>query len=174
MATKTEKKQVVEEIVEYLKNSDSVYITDYERMNVATINALRAKFREKDVIFKIYKNTLVQRAMQEVGGYEAAFDQLKEQTAFAFSNGDPAAPAKVIKDFLKETKDKPKFKVAVIEGAVYDDSQLDALSEMKSKEEVIGDIIGLLLSPISNIISGLQTQGSNLLGAVKTIADKEQ
>lgn len=174
MATKTEKKQIVEEIVGYLKNSDSVYITDYERMNVATINTLRAKFREKDVTYKIYKNTLVQRAMQEVGGYEAAFDLLERQTAFAFSNGNPAVPAKVIREFLKETKDKPKFKAAVIEGAVYDASQLESLSEMKSKEEVIGDIMSLLLSPMSNIISGLQAQGSNIVGAIKTIAEKEQ
>ena len=82
-----------------------------------------------------------------------------------------AAPAKVLKDYIKE-HEKPKFKAALIDGDYYTEDQLDTLAAMKSKSEVIGDIIGLLMAPMSNVVSGLQAQGDNLAGAIKTIAEK--
>lgn len=172
MATLEKKKESQQEIVELLKNSDAVYLTDYKGMSVAQINKLRRDFRNDGVTYKVFKNTIVKRAMEEVGGYDQAFPLLENQSAFAFVSGDPATPAKILKSFLKENK-TPEFKGAIIEGALFEGDKLDALSSMKSKEEVIGDIIGLLLAPITNIVSGLQAQGSNILGAVKTIAEKE-
>lgn len=173
MATRAEKQVVVEEIIERLKNSGAVYVTEYVGMNVAQINKLRSKFREKNITYKVYKNKLMKRAMEEIGGYDKILPTLKEQTAFAFSDADPASPAKVLKDFLKESKDKPKFKSAYIDGSVYGEEHLEALSTMKSKDEVIGDIIGLLQSPIRNVVSALQSQGSTIVGAIKTISEKE-
>ena len=75
-------------------------------------------------------------------------------------------------DFIKENNDKPEFKAALIDGDFYGPDQLEALAAMKSKDEIIGDILGLLMAPITNVVGGLQAQGSNLVGAVKTIAEK--
>jgi large subunit ribosomal protein L10 len=171
MATLEQKKVVTEELIERLKSSDAVYLTDYSGMTVAEINNLRRELRKQGVSYTVYKNKLVKRAMEEIGGYDGVFPYLVDQTAYAMISGDPSKPAKVLQKYLKDNK-KPAFKAAFIDGSVYDSDKLEALSAMKSKEEVIGDIIGLLLSPISNIVGGLQAQGSNILGAVKTIAEK--
>ncbi len=172
MATKETKQAVVEELVEILKNSDAVYIAGYKGINVKSVNALRNAFRKEGLAYKVYKNTLVKRAMQEVGGYDSAFHLLEEQNAFIFVKEELGKPAKVLKDFLKDNK-LPQFKGALIDGAFFDGDSLDTLSSLKTKNEVIGDILGLLLSPMSNVVSALQAQGSNILGAVKTIAEKE-
>lgn len=172
MATLEKKKSVQKEIVELLNNSDAVYFTDYKGMSVSQINKLRGEFRNDGITYKVFKNTLVKRAMEELGGYDKVYDLLENQSAFAFVSGDPARPAKILKSFLKENKN-PEFKGAIIEGALFEGDKLDTLSSMKSKEEVIGDIIGLLMAPINNVVGGLQAQGSNIVGAIKTIADKE-
>ncbi len=172
MATLEKKKSVQKEIVELLNNSDAVYFTDYKGMSVSQINKLRGEFRNDGITYKVFKNTLVKRAMEELGGYDKVYELLENQSAFAFVSGDPARPAKILKSFLKENKN-PEFKGAIIEGALFEGDKLDTLSSMKSKEEVIGDIIGLLMAPINNVVGGLQAQGSNIVGAIKTIADKE-
>ena len=171
MPTLSEKKAVVEEITEQLNNSNAVYITKYTGMSVSDMGGLRGKFREGNVHFKVYKNTLIKRAMDAIGGYEELYPHLEDQNGFAFVNEELAAPAKVLKDYIKE-HNKPEFKAAIIDGDFYGQGQLDSLAAMKSKNEVIGDIMGLLLSPISNVVSGLQAQGSNIAGAIQTIAEK--
>jgi len=173
MPTLSEKKAVVEEITDKLNNSNAVYIANYSNMSVADMGNLRGKFREGSVLFKVYKNTLIKRAMDDLGGYEDLYPHLVEQNGFAFVNEELAAPAKVLKDFIKQNN-KPKFKAALIDGDYYDENQLDTLAAMKSKNEVIGDIVGLLMAPISNVVSGLQAQGSNIVGALQTIAEKEE
>jgi large subunit ribosomal protein L10 len=173
MPTLSEKKAVVEKITDKLNNSNAVYIANYSNMSVSDMGNLRGKFREGNVLFKVYKNTLIKRAMEDLGGYEDLYPHLVEQNGFAFVDEEFAAPAKVLKDFIKENK-KPQFKAALIDGDYYDENQLDALAAMKSKSEVIGDIVGLLMAPISNVVSGLQAQGSNIAGALQTIAEKEE
>lgn len=172
MATKAQKEAVLTELVDVLKNSDAVYLTDYKGMSVAAISDLRKEFRNKGVTYKVYKNTLVKKAMDQLGGYDEIYPFLNEQTAFAFIAGDAATPGKVLKEFIKKG-DKPKFKAAFIDGSTYKSDKLEALSAMKSKDEVLGDIIGLLLSPMSNVIGALQSQGTTIAGAIKTIAEKE-
>ncbi|TVQ67169.1 MAG: 50S ribosomal protein L10 [Balneolaceae bacterium] len=171
MPTISEKKAIVEEITGHLNSSNAVYVTNYSRMSVSDMGLLRGKFREGNVFFKVYKNTLVKRAMDTIGGYEKLYPSLEDQNGFAFVDEELAAPAKVLKDYIKEHK-KPQFRAALIDGEFYGEEQLEALASMKSKDEIIGDILGLLMSPINNIIGGLQAQGGNLVGAVKTIAEK--
>merc|ERR1711879_167915 len=125
-----------------------------------------------NVFYKVYKNKLMKLAMQEVGGYDAIFPALTDQNGFAFVEEELSAPAKVLKDFIKENKDKPEFKAAMIDGEYFGAEKLEALAALKTKNEVIGDILGLLMAPITNVVGGLQAQGSNLVGAVKTIAEK--
>lgn len=173
MPTLAEKKAVVEEITGVLKESSAVYITNYKGLSVAEINDLRGKFRERSIQYKVYKNTLIKRAFEEVGGYDDLFPHLENQNGFAFTGEELAAPAKVLKEYLKE-HDKPQFVAALVEGEYYSESQLESLAAMKSKSEIIGDVVGLLLSPIKNVVSGLQSQGQTLAGAVKTIAEKAE
>ncbi|MEX0995161.1 MAG: 50S ribosomal protein L10 [Balneolaceae bacterium] len=171
MPTLAEKKAVVEDITENLNQASAVYIANYKGMSVDEINNLRTKFREGEIRFKVYKNTLMKRTMEEVGGYEELYPYLNDQNAFAFVEEDLGAPAKVMKAFFTEHA-KPQFKAALVEGDLYSEEHLDTLASMKSKEEIIGDILGLLSAPIHNIVGGLQTQGSNIAGAIQTIAEK--
>ena len=171
MATLEKKKAVVEEATENLNSAGAVYIANYSGMSVGEINNLRGEFFKGDITFRVYKNTLIKRAMDEVGGYEDLYPHLVEQNGFAFVEEEFAAPAKVIKKFYEENK-KPKFKAAIIDGDYYGEDQLETLAAMKSKTEVIGDIVGLLLAPVSNVVSALQAPGKNIAGAVETIAEK--
>lgn len=173
MATLAEKKEIVKNLVEELNEADALYLTNFKGMSVAELNELRGEFRNKGLAYKVYNNTLFRRALAETGKFEGISEHTVNETAYTIVKGDAAEPAKVLKKFLKEKK-KPEFKAAAIEQTIYTADQLDTLAAMKSKEEVIGDIVGLLMSPISNVIGGLQSQGSNIAGAVKTIAEKEE
>ena len=171
MPTLAEKKAVVEEITENLNSAGAVYVANYSGMSVSEINELRGEFFKGDITFKVYKNTLMKRAMDEVGGFDDLYPHLAEQNGFAFVEEELAAPAKVIEKFYKENK-RPKFKAAVIDGDFYGEEELETLASMKSKSEVIGDIVGLLLAPVSNVVSALNAPGRNVAGAVETIAEK--
>lgn len=171
MATLAKKKAVVEEATENLNSAGAVYIANYSGMSVAEINDMRGEFFKGDITFKVYKNTLMKRAMDEVGGYDDLYPHLVDQNGFAFVEEELAAPAKVLKKFYDEHK-KPKFKAAIIDGDYYGEDQLETLAAMKSKTEVIGDIVGLLLAPVSNVVSALQAPGKQIAGAVETIAEE--
>ncbi len=172
MATLAEKKEIVKKLVEELKDADALYLTNFKGMSVAELNEFRNEFRNNNLPYKVYNNTLFRRAMKEAGKFENVAEHTVNESAYSIIKGDAATPAKILKKFLKGRK-KPEFKAAVIEDFVYTADQLDVIAAMKSKEEVIGDIIGLLLSPINNVVGGLQSQGFSIAGAIKTIAEKE-
>ncbi len=172
MPTLAEKKAVIDDITENLNGANAVYITNYSGMSVSDINELRADFFQDDITFKVYKNTLMKRAMDDVGGFDDLQNHLSDQNAFAFVNEELAAPAKIIKKFNDEME-KPQFKGALIDGDFYSAEQLDLLAAMKSKSEVLGDIVGLLLAPVSNVVSALQAPGKTVAGAIETIGNEE-
>lgn len=171
--TRDKKTAVVDEISEKLSQASTIYLTNYSGLTVAQANDLRSRFRASGVEFHVLKNTLVRLAMERLGGYDEVVGDLRGPTGVAFSN-EPAAPARVIKKFLTDnaTLDRPELKAAFVDGAVYGAGSLDALASLKSKEELVGDIVGLLLSPITNIVGALQAQGGNLVGALRTIAER--
>jgi len=171
MPTLAEKKAVVEEITENLKSASAVYIANYSGMSVKQVNNMRGEFFEGNIKYKVYKNTLMKRAMDEVGGFDDLYPHLVEQNGFAFVEEELAAPAKVIKKLNEETG-KPKFKAAIIDGDYYAEDELETLAAMKSKSEVIGDIVGLLLAPVSNVVGAVQAPGRNIAGAIETIAEE--
>lgn len=171
MPTLAEKKAVVEEITENLNEAGAIYVTNYSGMSVSEINDLRGEFFKGDITFKVYKNTLVKRAMEDAGGYDDLYPHLVEQNGFVFVEEELAAPAKIINKFNEEIQ-KPKFKAALIDGDYYGEDELATLAAMKSKSEVIGDIVGLLLAPVSNIASALQAPGKSIAGAIETIAEQ--
>lgn len=166
-----EKRAVLDEITANLKNSNAIYIANYSGMSVDEANQLRGAFRKGNVTYKVYKNKLMKLAMKEVGGYDDILSVLTQQNGFAFVEEELSAPAKVLKDFIKDNN-KPEFRAALIDGEYFGEDKLDTLAAMKSKNEIIGDILGLLMAPITNVVSALNAQGSNIVGAVKTIAEK--
>lgn len=171
--TRDQKADAVGAIQERLEAHNTVYVTDYKGLSVEQVNDLRNRFRDAGIEYKVVKNTLLRLAMERIGGYDDIFAHLNGPTAVALSE-EPAAPARVIKKFLSDLKGElPQLKAAYVDGAVFSGDQIDALASLKSKDELIGDILGLLLSPITNVVGGLQAQGQNIVGALKTIAEKE-
>lgn len=173
--TKEEKIQVVDELSEKLANTANFYICDTGGLTVAQINKVRGKCFDKGVEYKIIKNTLIKKALDNQEADFAELDEsLKGFSGIMFSPESGNVPAKIIKELRKEF-DKPVLKGASVEGAIYlGDENLDALSKLKSKNELIGDVIAALQSPAKNVIGALQSGGDKLAGIVKTLQDREE
>ena len=172
--TKAEKTQMIATLSEKLSSSDYFYITDFLSLTVEQVNKFRRLCFENDVEFKVVKNTLVRKAMEqhaEEKGFEALYDALKGSTALMFAETGNL-PEKLLSEFRKDNE-KPLLKAAYIDSAVFmGDDQLDTLKAIKSKEELIGDIIILLQSPAKNVIGSLSSAGSTLSGILKTLEEK--
>jgi len=171
--TKEEKAKYIDELVADLSGANVVYLTDTAGLTVETVNNLRRKCFNNNIRLKVVKNTLLAKAFERVEGkeYGALKDVLAGQTAVMFSEVGNA-PAKLIQDFRKGNE-KPLLKGAYIEEAVFvGDNQLSTLISIKSKEEVIGDIIRLLQSPAKNVISALKGQGGKIAGILKTLEER--
>jgi len=171
--TREEKSQVIEELTAQLTENTNIYLTDISGLNAGTTSNLRRACFKADVQLSVVKNSLLEKAMEasekDFGDLPTA---LKGNTSVMYSETGNA-PAKVIKAFRKKS-DKPLLKGAFIEEAVYlGDDQLDILVDIKSREELIGDIIGLLQSPAKNVVSALQSSGGKLSGILKTLSQKE-
>ena len=172
--TRDQKREALADIQAALEGANTVYLTDFQGLTVEEANVLRRAFREAGVDFRVLKNTLVRRAMEDKGGFDELYDQLNGPTAVAFTN-DPASPAKVIKKFLEDNdREVPRFKGAFIDGAIYPEGSLDTLATLKSKDELIADVLALLLAPMRNVTGALQSQGSQLAAVLQTIADKAE
>lgn len=173
--TRAEKAELIDEIGEKLDEYPILYLTNFSGLTVAQSNDLRGRFREAGVEYQVTKNTLAQLALDRLDGMDALEEFFSGPTAVAFSE-DPAKPARVIQNFLEEEDvERPELKVAWIEGELYEGPDaLDELADLKSREELIGDIVGLLLSPAQNITGGLQSAGQNLAGILKSLSEREE
>ena len=169
---KEEKHEVVLALTEQIEEYGNFYITDTANLTVAKVNAIRRKCFESDIKMQVAKNTLIKKALEAAGGdYSEMYDVLKGSSSIMFSK-TANAPAKLIKQ-LRKQGDKPVLKAAYIDSAIFiGDNQLDALVNLKSKEELVADIIALLQSPAKNVISGLQSGGNKLAGIVKTLQER--
>ena len=169
---KEEKHDVVLALTETIAEYGNFYITDTANLSVAKVNDIRRKCFDADIKMQVAKNTLIRKAMEaSEGDYSEIFDVLKGSSSILFSKS-ANAPAKLIKQ-LRKTGDKPILKAAYIDSAVFiGDNQLDALVNLKSKEQLVADIIALLQSPAKNVISGLQSGGNKLAGIVKTLQER--
>ena len=172
--TRSEKDQLIDQLAEKLKSSSHFYITDLSTMTVEKTNELRRICFKKDIKMQVAKNTIIRKAMERSGNdYSGLFDVLKGSSSIMFCE-TANVPAKVIKDFRKKN-DKPLLKGAFVESSVYvGDNSLTALADLKSKNELIADIIALLQSPAKNVISGLSSGGGKLAGIVKTLSEKKE
>ena len=172
--TREQKAQAIEQLKNKLEENSFFYLADTSAMSVKQISALRRICFEKGIEIKVVKNTLAKKAMEsfpEERNYSAVFEALKGTTAILFTE-TANLPAKVLKDYRKDGK-KPSLKAAYIETAIFlGDDQLDLLVKLKSKEELVGEIIGLLQSPAKNVIGALKSGGSTIAGLVKALEER--
>lgn len=172
--TREEKTVAIEELKEELGNSSFFYLTDSSTLTVAKINKFRRMCFEKGITVKVAKNTLIKKALEnepESKGYAALFGSLHGPTTILISS-NPKAPAKLLEEFRK-TEERPILKAAYIDSSVYiGDDQLATLVKLKSKEEMVGEIIGLLQSPGRRLASQITASGSKVAGIVKALAER--
>lgn len=170
---KEDKQIVVDNLTAQLDEYSHFYVTDIAGFNAEQTSNLRRECFKKDIKLIVVKNTLLKRALEAKGGdFDELYPILKGSTSVMFSNTGNA-PAKLIKE-LRKSGEKPVLKAAFVEESIYvGDDQVDALTTIKSKEELVGDVIGLLQSPAKNVISALSSGGSLLHGLLKTLGEKE-
>ena len=175
--TREEKAVVIEELVQKFSDNSHFYITDASGMTVADTNALRRLCFERGVEYRVFKNTLIQKALERMDSDYTPFNDavLKGFSGIMFSAENANAPAKLIKEFRKKSGgESPMLKGASIDTDLFiGEENLNTLSELKSKAELIGEIIGLLQSPAKNVISGLQGAGGKLAGILKTLSERD-
>jgi large subunit ribosomal protein L10 len=172
--TRTDKGLLIQELKEKFESSSFFYVTDASTLTVAKINQLRRTCFEKGVEVKTVKNTLAIKAMgehPESRNFQAIFGAFKGQSTVLFSN-DGKLPATIIKEF-RGKDEKPILKAAYIDSDVFfGDDQLDVLVKLKTKNELVGDVIFMLQSPAKNVISALKSGGSTIAGVLKTLEER--
>ena len=169
---KAAKQQTIEDLTAKFNASTNFYLADASNLTVADVNKLRRLCHKQGVEMRVAKNTLIRKALEATGKqYDGIMEVLHGPTSVMFSEG-ASVPAKVIKEFRKSSE-KPVLKAAYIDSAIYiGDKSVNELASLKSKEELIGEIIGLLQSPAQNVISALQSGGGKIAGILKTLEQK--
>jgi len=170
---KEDKGVIINDIVSSINEYNHFYVTEAGGLNAEVSSNLRRECFKQDVKMVMVKNTILRQALEQIeGDFEDIYGTLKGTTAVLFSNTGNV-PAKLIKEFSK-VNEKPTLKSAYVEASLYVGAdQLEALCNIKSKEELLGDVIGLLQSPMKNVVSALQSGGSTIHGLLQTIAEKE-
>ena len=168
-----EKYVIIEDLAQRLNDSKHFYLTDISTLNAEETSNLRRKCFEMEISLLVVKNTLLRKALEKSeGDFNDLFDVLKDSTSIMFCETGNT-PAKLIKD-MRKTMEKPILKAAFVEESIYiGDDQLEALSNIKSKEELLADLAMLLQSPARNLVSALASSGSKLVGALKTMSEQE-
>jgi large subunit ribosomal protein L10 len=170
---RSEKQEIIDSLTQEINSYNHFYLADLSGMNAEKTSNLRRLCFQKEVKLIVVKNTLLKRAL-DASDKEASelYSVLKGNISLMFSN-EANVPAKLIKDFRKKNE-IPALKGAYVEECVYiGDNQLEALINVKSKKELIGDVVALLQSPAKNVISALQSGGQTIAGIVKTLSEKE-
>jgi large subunit ribosomal protein L10 len=174
--TKEEKGQIIEGLAEKFSQNNHFYITDASGLTVAQINAFRRLCFNAGVEYRVYKNTLIRKALEkQKGNYEELFKTLHGFSGVIFSKEVGNAPAKVISEYRKKLEGRPGFKGASIDSTLFiGEDQLSTLVELRSKNELIGEIISLLQSPAKNLLSALLSGKQTVAGLVKALEERKQ
>lgn len=162
---KTEKSEMISLIKEKFEQSTAVYLVDYTGITVDQINGLRREFIKDGISYKVFKNTLVKRAIAELGGYDELNELLVGMIGIAFADENYVAPAKIIKNFNEKNK-KFDFKGCYIESSFYGADQLKTLASMPTKEEVMASIVGSIAAPASGIVGAINAVMRDLVSVI--------
>ena len=170
--TREEKSQVIQDLTATLTDTSTIYLADISGLDAVSTSNLRRACFKANVKLAVVKNTLLAKAMEKSDkDFGDLPSTLKGNTSVMYAEAGNA-PAKLIKDFRKKS-DKPVLKGAFVEESIYiGDDQLETLVNIKSREELIGEIVGLLQSPAKNVVSALQSGGQTLSGLVKTLSER--
>ncbi len=173
MKNREEKNAIIADLTDQLNKTTHFYLTDISGLNAVDTSSLRRKCFENEIKLMMVKNTLIKNALEKSNGsFDELYGVLKENTSVMFCETGNV-PAKLIKEFRKN-KEKPLLKAAYVEESIYiGDEMLDALANLKSKEELVADVIALLQSPAKNVVSALQSGGQKITGILKTLSEKE-
>lgn len=171
---KEDKSIIIDQIANTLKEYSCFYLAETAGMDAEKTSALRAECFKQDIKLVVVKNTLLHKALETLDGdFSELYGALKGSTSILCSNTGNA-PAKLLKSMMKKDQTLPRFKAAYVEETVYvGENQLDTLSNIKSKNELIADVVALLQSPAKNVISALQSGGNKLHGVLETLSKKE-
>ncbi|MDE6154660.1 MAG: 50S ribosomal protein L10 [Muribaculaceae bacterium] len=171
---KEDKAIIIEQIANTLKEYSCFYLAETAGLDAEKTSELRAACFKQDIKLMVVKNTLLHKALESLeGDYSEIYGALKGSTSILFSNTGNA-PAKLLKGMMKKDQTLPRFKAAYVEETVYvGEDQLETLSNIKSKNELIADVIALLQSPAKNIVSALQSGGNTIHGVLETLSKKE-
>jgi len=172
--TREEKGQIIDELAEKFSQHDHFYITDASGFTVEQINAFRRICFHKGVEYRVYKNTLIRKALEKQGGnYDSLYKVLHGFSGVIFSKESGNAPAKAIQEYRKKNEGKPAFKAASIQADIFiGEESLKMLGDLKSKNEIIGEIISMLQSPAKNVLSALLSSKQTVAGLVKTLEER--
>ena len=175
--TKEDKLSIINELSEKFKETTHFYVTDSSGLSVAEINDFRRKCFEKGIEYRVVKNTLIRKALENLEADFSPFYNegvLKGFSGIMFSNENASTPARILKEYKKKDKEKnPSLKAASIDYDLFIGAdQLETLSNLKSKQELIGEVIGLLQSPVSNVMGALMSGQHKLAGIVKTLQER--
>jgi len=168
-----EKDAIINDLYHKVSNSKHFYLADISGLNAEDTSKLRRACFEKEIELLVVKNTLLRKALEKLKhDFSPIFEVLKDSTSVMFCETG-SIPAKMIRDFRKNNE-KPVLKAAFVEESFYiGDNQLEILASIKSKDELLGDLLSLLQSPVRNLLSALTSPGSKLAGALKTVSEKE-
>lgn len=171
---KEDKSIIIEKIAANLQEYENFYLADIATLNAAKTSVLRRECSKQNIKLLVVKNTLLRKALEKIeGNYEELYPLLKGNTAIMFSN-DANAPAKLIDKYSKNKETVPALKGAYVQESFFIGANtLKDLVNIKSKTELIGDVIGLLQSPAKNVISALQSGGNTIHGVLKTLSERE-
>jgi large subunit ribosomal protein L10 len=166
-----EKEALVAEFKQYFDDAQSVYVADYQGLNVGLISELRARFRAEGVKIRVAKNTLVRRAM-EAAGQKDLSEILTGPNAFIFGYDDPVVPARIIREFKKKARvNKPEVRGFVIEGQYIPGDQFDRYADIPSKTELVARLVGSVQSPLANLVFTMQAILREFVGTVAALGD---
>jgi len=167
-----QKVETVAQVAEQIKEAKSVWLTDFTGLNVEEISELRRAFRGASVEYRVVKNTLARLSMKSAG-HEEMIEYLEGPTAMAFGMADPVAPARVIKAFSKKS-DKVKIKVCLFEGTLIGTDKLEAIANLPTRHELLGQLVGVLNAPLSNFVGALSGVMSKLVYALDAVKKQKE
>ncbi|KUG24959.1 lsu ribosomal protein l10p (p0) [hydrocarbon metagenome] len=169
---KQEKVESVAEIKSFVDSASALFLVDYHGIKVADVNQLRRDFRKEGTTYKVFKNTLLKRALQENGGYDDLLDKLTGMTGIAFAGENFVAPAKIIKKYFDDKKNL-RFKGCYIDSTFYGEDQLNVLASMPTKDEIMASIIGSIQNPATGIVGAINAVIRDIVSCVDQISKKE-
>ena len=169
---RSEKEVIISEVKNQITRAKSMFFADFSGITVEEVNELRREFRKSNIDYRVVKNTLVRKALENATGFDKTYESLVGPTAIAFGYDDPVLPAKIIKKFHDKYQ-KLNVKVCVIENQIFDGKKLDELAKLPSRGEIVAGILGSLQAPMSGVVGAIGAVIRDLVYVIDAIEKKK-